>query len=564
VRGAGFVDADGRQVVLRGFNVSGTAKLSEYSGLPFANVADARRSATAMRRLTGANAVRFLLSWAYAEPTAGHLDETYLAKVTEQVSAFLDQGFYTLLDYHQDLYSEYLFNSGSWYTGDGAPRWVVAAGHYPTEFCGICVQWGQNIKQNGAFLDAIGDFWHNRVLETDAGRVGVQDAFLRQAEGGLAYVRQHLSAEQFGRVVGVDPFNEPYAGRYDAGATGETWERDLLMPFYQRFRQRMDAAGWQDKPAFVEPGMFWNANLDFMREPGGLRTVGQLGPRYVFNTHFYDQKALSGVFMWGKAADGQYATDFGAVRERAASLGTTAFVSEFGSPVSGYTSDKTPTVLKGVYQALDSGLPGAQWWRSASGSGSVLSSTQWHWDLYSGRHHEPMNGNPDKIQTAADAWNGEDFSVVDQDAAGNPRLRVDARVLDRAYPAAVSGDTLAFTYEDRSRDGSTTLTWTPIPAAMPNLAKVVADGQYAVLVWRSGGSSAPTELQLPASFPPTGTTVLSDLGTGTVRDQRLVISAPPAAGTVHHVLVTNAVPSGSADVRAAAERELMAWLATQA
>jgi hypothetical protein len=577
VRGSAFVDENGREVVLRGFNVSGTVKLSEHGGLPYKNVVDARRSATAMRQLTGANSVRFLLSWAYAEPTPGQLDEAYLRKVTEQLSVFLDQGFYVLLDYHQDLYSRYLFNSGSWYTGDGAPQWVVAAGNYPKESCGICVQWGQNIKQNAAFGSAISDFWHNRVLQTAAGPIGVQDAFLRHAQGSLQYIKDHLGAQQFGRIVGVDPFNEPYAGRYDNGQNSEAWERDLLMPFHRRFRQRMDSAGWTEKPAFIEPNMFWDANLGFMKEPGGFINVGELGPRYVFNTHFYDQKALSGVFMWGKAKDGQYTEDFGTVRERAVALRTAAIVSEFGSPMSGNTSDKTPTVLKGMYQALDSAVSGADWWKSAPRSASVLSSTQWQWDLYNGRHHEPMNGNPDKIQTTADAWNGEDFSVVNEDQAGNLQLRADARVLDRVYPAAVSGHTLAFTYEDRSRDGSTSLTWNPIPATMPNLGRLVGGGQYSVLVWRSAGGDAPTNLQLPSSFSPSSTTVISDLGTRVglpayatrsgepahalaARNQQLVISAPAVEDAVHYVFVTNGPQGVPAEVRTAAQQELARWI----
>ena len=86
----------------------------------------------------------------------------------------------------------------------------------------------------------------------------------------------------------------------------------------------MDAAGWQDKPAFVEPNLFWNGNIDSQKQEGGLLDAGTLGPRYVFNTHFYDQKAISGILMWGKAGDGQYVTDFGTVRDRAAAAGTTA------------------------------------------------------------------------------------------------------------------------------------------------------------------------------------------------------------------------------------------------
>ena len=42
VDGGRFTDGHGREVVLRGFNVSGETKLEENGGLPFASTADAR------------------------------------------------------------------------------------------------------------------------------------------------------------------------------------------------------------------------------------------------------------------------------------------------------------------------------------------------------------------------------------------------------------------------------------------------------------------------------------------------------------------------------------------
>src|SRR5690349_18558203 len=51
-----FRDGYGREVVLRGFNVSASAKLYENSLLPFRSTADAGISAQAMRDQTGANA----------------------------------------------------------------------------------------------------------------------------------------------------------------------------------------------------------------------------------------------------------------------------------------------------------------------------------------------------------------------------------------------------------------------------------------------------------------------------------------------------------------------------
>lgn len=344
----------------------------------------------------------------------------------------------------------------------------------------------------------------------------------------------------------------------------------------------MDAAGWQDKPAFVEPNMFWNGNIDSQRQEGGLLDVGTLGSRYVFNTHFYDQKAISGILMWGKAADGQYVTDFGTVRDRAAATGTTAIVSEFGHPLAGNVSDKAPTVLKAMYQALDSRVKGASWWTTPAASGPVLSGSQWQWDIYWGRHHELMNGNPDKVLTGGDAWNDEDLSAVRLDDAGNATLRQDARLLDRVYPSATSGTTVAFTYEDRSRDGSTTLTWNPVPASLPTTKQLVGSGQYALLVWRSTGGEAPTEMHLPASFPTATTTVVSDLGAvygppaytagtkiaaavepGGTGSRRLLLSTSDS-GTVHYALVTNGASAPSATQLAAARTELSTWVAQKA
>ncbi|WP_217545041.1 cellulase family glycosylhydrolase [Streptomyces sp. GbtcB6] len=571
VQNGRFIDGQGREVVLRGYNVSGETKLEENSGLPFASVADAKKSATAVRALGGGNAVRFLLSWAHAEPVQGQVDTTYLANVTAQMQAFLDAGIRVFPDFHQDLYSRYLFNSGSWYTGDGAPEWAVALGNYPAESCGICFLWGQNITQNAAVQKGQYDFWHNNY--------GLQDAFLATAQTTMTYLAQHLTSDEFAGVVGFDPYNEPYAGSYDSGEASRTWEQNRLWPFYQKFRARMDAAGWSSKPALVEPNLYWNGNVS--KEEGGLLDTGTLGSRYVFNTHFYDQKAISGILMWGNASDGQYSTDFGTIRDRASAAGTTAIVSEFGHPLAGSTAGKAPTVDKAMYQALDSRLSGANWWSTPASSGPVLSGTQWQWDIYNGRHHELMNDNPDKVLTSGDAWNDEDLSAVNMTDSGTVTLRQDARLLDRIYPSATSGSTLAFTYEDRSRDGSTTLTWNPVPSSLPNVAALVGSGQYAVQVWRSSSATAPTELHLPVSFPTASTTVVSDLGTayappaytsstpvgvaaepGGTGSRRLLLTDSDS-GVLHFALVTNGATSPSSTVLNAAKAELAAWVAAK-
>ena len=587
VQNGQYVDGYGRAVTLRGFNVSGESKLAENEGLPFASVADAQKSAAAMRSLTGADTIRFLITWAYIEPEPGQIDYTYLQNVIAQMQAFLDDGIYVYVDFHQDLDSRYIFNEGSWYTGDGAPSWVIADGDYPAESCGICVNWGQNITQNAAVEDAMYDFWHNRTLTTSAGQISVQSEYLATAETSLAYIKAQLSTAEFDHILGVDPYNEPYAGKYDSGQTSATWESGVLWPFYQKFRTEMDDAGWQAKPALIEPNLFWNSDISFEQQTGGLANIGAIGDGYVFNSHFYDDAAISGILMLGNASDGQYDSEFNTIRANATELGTTAMVSEFGSAVTGSDSSKSPSILKAMYQALDSSVSGADWWSDAAASGTVLSGTEWQWDIYNGQHHELMNGNPDDVETSGDAFNGEDFSVVDMNSSGDVELRFDSQLLDQLYPEAVAGSTLAFTYEDRSTDGSTVMTWNPVPSSLPVVSALVGSGQYSVLVWKSNGGAAPTQLNLPLSFTSANTTVVSDLGavtdppaytaSGDVANspiavaalpngggaQRLLISDSDPAGTLHYALITNGSTSTTAAQLASAQQELASWVASQ-
>ncbi|MFB4302433.1 cellulase family glycosylhydrolase [Actinomadura sp. NTSP31] len=568
-------DAQGRQLTLRGFNVSASTKLNENSLLPFRSTADAAKSAQAMRDLTGSNAVRFLISWEGVQPAPDRIDYAYLDKAIAQIRAFTDRGINVLLDYHQDLYSAHLFNPGSWYTGDGAPKWVTDAGGYPTESCGICFTWGQNMQTNGAVRQAMYDFWRDRVVLTPAGPVAVQTAYLQQAQATMAYLKQRLPQQAFDSIVGMDPFNEPFDGGLD-GKSGVDWEKNTLMPFYQRFRASMDQAGWTSKPAFVEPLVFWNTVL---LEQGGMTKIAPLGARMVFNSHYYDGPRLS--IDTSPATDGTYAEPINEIRQRAASLHTAPFISEFGYKLSGSGSDRTPWMIRSMYQAMDAGASGKNWWNAPSTGGDPLSAIQWHWDIYSGRHHELMNGNPGKVQTDGDGWNDEDFSVIKTNDAGEITLRLDQRVLDRLYPDAISGDSLAFAYEDLARSGyagtGQQQPWLIAPSSMPDLSTLVQNRQYGVLVWRSGTSGAPTELHLPQSLAPAGTTVVSDLATltglpasgpvstapetGSTTAKRLRLAAPPSSG-VHVALIVNTA-TGTPPTQAqltAARTQLTTWL----
>ena len=240
----GLLDDAGREVVLRGFNVTASTKLASTGHLPFRSTADAVASAQAMRDLTGASVVRLLVSWEGVQPTPTTIDEAYLAAITAQVQAFTDRGIRVFVDWHQDIYAAALFGPSSWYSGNGAPRWVIDAGRYPKEFCGICVSWGQNALNNQAVKLAFTDLWTNAPLTTPEGVFGVQDAYIAQLGATVRYLATHLPAASQELVLGVDPFNEPSPGTLDPA----TFEPKYLMGFYQRVRAAMDAAGWAASP----------------------------------------------------------------------------------------------------------------------------------------------------------------------------------------------------------------------------------------------------------------------------------------------------------------------------
>ena len=389
------------------------------------------------------------------------------------------------------------------------------------------------MKNNNAVTAATYDFWHNRN--------GVQDSFLYAAGEALKHIREALPANEFKLVVGVDPLNEPYAGRYDTGQTSQTWERDLLMPVLPP----VPLPGWTRRagPRSPRSSSRWcSGTRTSTSSPNraGSRSCPRSATRFVFNAHFYDGKAQSGLLMPGKAGDGQYSQAFGTIRDRAAAHGTTAIVSEFGHPVSGYTSDKNASVLKAIYQGLDSVAPGARWWSAPRGT--VVSGSQWHWDTNYGRHRELMNDNPDKVHTDGDAMNDEHFSAVKLDAAGNPVLNVDRAIIDRVYPQAVAGTTLAFTYEDRAYQ-----TWQQIP--LPAVRTLVGSAPFAVLVWDSNGGPAPTELHLPESLR---SPLVVSSATSVVDGDRLLLRG----GSGRQFALVTASSSGNV---AAAEAELRTW-----
>lgn len=493
-------DGLGREVVLRGWNVSGSTKLVETGFKPFRNADDARASLTALRERTGANAIRFLVSWEGVNPQVDTVDTAYLAAITEQIRIATQLDMYVLIDWHEDLFSRHLFNADSWHTGNGAPAWVIEGSDYPDEYCGIvCATWSQNNLTNEAVRRAARNFWNNATISTANGPRTLQESFLWQLESTLVWLKANLAPAEYAYVLGVDPWNEPVDGGME-GLTPAQWDNQKLWPFYRKVRTAMDRIGWNDKPVYAEPLVFWNTTAGVVAPAtGGHHLIDKPAAGFVFNAHFYDAGRMG---TDGTALNnGSYLMHMHQVRDEARWLGMPPFLSEFGMWLAGTGPKDTNRMIAAIYQGLEASdalKPAKD--RFTDPYSPPVSATQWHWDWYHDRHSEIMNGNPSKLLTDNDAWNDENFSVISVASNGAVNYNIDARNIERAYPRAAQGDILAFQYNALVRDaGGTPLPWLAL-RPLPGDREYFRNERWALLVWRGRASEAPTEIFLPASF----------------------------------------------------------------
>lgn len=500
-----FRDAMGREVYLRGWNVSGSVKLASRGFKPFASREDAARAFDLMKRHTGADLVRFTLAWEGTHPAPDQLDYAYVDALIEQMREAFKQGIYIFLDYHTDLYSRHVFQLDSRHTGNGAPEWIINGGHYPPSNCGaICFAWSQHNVLDPAVRLGYRNFFNNAPIDTVAGQRHVQDEFLWQMRQVLQYVKSKLTPEEFAWITGVQPINEPIYGLGHRNRAAE-FDNEKLWPFYRRSRAVLDETGWQDKWVYAEPMVFWDTNAGFFAPPtGGHYLRDKPGKGYVFAPHFYDA-ARMGVTNTSKVYNGEYFRNLDAIREEARFLGIPAVLGEFGmwlKDQKGGARDHA-RIVKGTYQAMeisDHDKPAKD--RRPDFYTAAISGTQWHWDINKDNHSELQNGNPRKLKTKGDGWNGEDFSVIKGDV-----LTVDANTVQRAWPRAIDGNLVSFHYNDLAVDGKgQRLQWAEIRA---DDHRLYGDNKFMLLIWQGGNRHA-SEIFLPATFAPETTALITD------------------------------------------------------
>lgn len=232
-----ITDAGGRVLILRGMNMSGSAK-SDPLRSPNLTDADIER----VSHHWGFNFARYLVLWDALEPEAGKIDTAYIDRIATDVKRLGDAGMKVMLDMHQDVYA-------AKFCCDGAPAWAIRDDGEPFE---LQKTWSFNYFQPAA-TRAFDNFWDAAGPNKD----------LQEHYAGI----WKALATRFAKdpnVIGYDFINEPYAGSdFDGlealsrttpedGGKSKTFDETKLGPFYQRM---IDAIRTVDKDhwVFVEP-----------------------------------------------------------------------------------------------------------------------------------------------------------------------------------------------------------------------------------------------------------------------------------------------------------------------
>jgi hypothetical protein len=136
IRGSRLIDTSGREVMLRGVNLSGATKTPPDEPTHIANnfahhrdvsfigrpcPRDEAREHYERLRYWGFNVLRFLTTWEAVEHAGpGQYDTDYLDYLEEMVALAGEYGLYVFIDPHQDVWSRMT-------GGDGAPGWTLEA-----------------------------------------------------------------------------------------------------------------------------------------------------------------------------------------------------------------------------------------------------------------------------------------------------------------------------------------------------------------------------------------------------------------------------------------------------
>jgi len=392
--------------------------------------------ASLMARL-GFNVVRLGMTWQGLEPGTApandpaicapgaprnprQLDQAvlnrYLSRLTQTVDLLGRYHIYTILDMHQDVYNQM-------FDGEGAPNWAVCTDGEP--IVDLPGRWSRNYG-TAAVGRAFHNFWTNDVVGDLQG----------QFDDVWAAVARHFRGNPW--VLGYDPFNEPFSTSL---VTSGDEEFDAQLECFYTGRAFIGAPlhgapkitcppgdpaeGVIPRILAADPHHLIFDEPDIFASRGAPNFVGPMNfPNLVFNVHVYcghrspvtgnptDIAACAAQEAHALASRAEDRTEMGS---RAQPGGPAWFVSEFGATSSTALLDQI----------------------TASEDGSQVGWTYWAWKYYG----DPT-GSLDEGLVMADG-----------------KLRPTVSALARAYPEAVAGRPVSFSFDPA--DGTFRLVYVP-------------------------------------------------------------------------------------------------------
>lgn len=317
--GRWMTDADGRIVMLHGVN-------QVYKIPPFEPGADGFDAEdAAFLAANGFNVVRVGVIWAGVEPEPGVFDYGYLASVQQTVQTLSDHGIYSILDFHQDLYS-------SAFGGEGAPEWAALTGGLDNTDQGFPAGYLLNPAQNHAW-DA---FWSNAKASDG---VGLQNHYAQSWQHVADYFKDDDG------VAGYELINEPWPGSQRGSIVlgSSQFDAQVLTPFYNQLTAAIRSVD-PNTPVHYEPNISSVVGL-----PTRLGAVDD--DNTVFSFHGYCLWAV--VAQIGVGCEGWEDGIIGHSLAYADAHDMPVFLSEFGN---------NPYGLSGVMTAADNAQVGWTKW----------------------------------------------------------------------------------------------------------------------------------------------------------------------------------------------------------
>jgi endoglycosylceramidase len=425
--GAALRDSLGRLVILRGVAAGGRSKFAPYAPFdhgpgeyPVALAAYLDRAAS-----WGVDVLRVPLPWAAVEPQPGVDDEAFLSRYDQLLDAAWARGIRTVVDFHQDVYSEV-------YCGDGFPAWTVANPPAPHHDCpGWFFEYSDDANVRAAF-DA---FW--------AGGSPVRSAYDALWDRIAARHRDRPG------VIAFEPFNEPAPGTADRA----TFEATTLTDFYGQLAARLREAAPGQLVFFDLPGVDALTQITSLRRPSG--------DGLVFAPHYYQAQSLAG----GAGDPRSVRADLQTWAAQGAAWGVPVFLGEFGAS----TADPGGRAYtEAHYAALDAfGISGTQWEYS-------VAAEDWNGEKLGlvaadGSERPAVAGlvrpYPRAVAGSAPAWaydpSTRGFSLRYAPAKGITEVALPARLYPSGFDVAVTG-----ACHDRSRPGLLLLSADPGASAV--------------------------------------------------------------------------------------------------